>query len=760
MRKALAVSFIGLGITSVMAQVLLVRELLIVFYGNEFFIGWTLFAWLVWTAIGVGVGGRVGQTPSSALRWLVVSHAATAVLLPGLLALIRAARTLLGVLPGSLPDLLPAMAFSLLVFAPLGLVLGAHFVVATRLRPAGAANGRPDAGGLGWGYVCETIGFVLGGVLFSFVFATASELRTLVLLGCLNALAGFGLCRGFHSRAGSLRVVLLMALAALLLLSTHARRWEWRTAAWRYPGQLLVAARTSIYGHLAVTAIGRQINFHENGALLGAEDEQQAAENLVHIPMLWHEQPRRVLLIGGGFNGALGEILKHQPAHVDYVELDAALIALARQYAAPSRQQALIDPRVHPIFADGRAFLNARAADATAEPYDVVILNLPGPSTVLLNRYYSREFFRDVRRLLASDGVLAVRLPFAPDYLCRELENLGVSIDRALRAEFPAVSLLPDYDLLYVASPSAAPEPTAATLQARYQVRGFRTEFVIPPAIAYRLTTDRVTQTATLFDRNTDTRLNRDSRPVACVYSFAYWLRLFHPRVADAVLRASARSWGWGAGGLLLLLLLMGSAVGARPAHLGPWAMGVGGFTMMGAELVLLLGFQIVHGHLYYKLALLLAACMAGMALGGWWGLRRTATATPRTLAKLHAVLAGYLLIMAGVFQLMAVGTWQHGTGGELAFLLLAVGAGVVVGWEFPLATRLHWAANPAAAARGAVYGADILGSCLGALLVSLWALPLYGIPATLLGLTALNLGLAAIARLPGSLHRTAPRHS
>ena len=80
-----------------------------------------------------------------------------------------------------------------------------------------------------------------------------------------------------------------------------------------------------------------------------------------------------------------------------------------------------------------------------------------------------------MRRLLASDGVLAVRLPFAPDYLCRELENLGVSIDRALRAEFPAVSLLPDYDLLYVASPSAAPEPTAATLQARYQVRGFRT---------------------------------------------------------------------------------------------------------------------------------------------------------------------------------------------------------------------------------------------------------------------------------------------
>lgn len=759
MKKALAVSFIGLGITSVMAQVLLVRELLIVFYGNEFFIGWTLFAWLVWTAAGVGVGGRVGVAQTGALRLLVASHAATAVLLPAVLVLIRAARTLLGVLPGSLPDLLPAMAFSLLVFAPLGLVLGAHFVVATRPWSAATDAAHPG-GGLGWGYVCETIGFVCGGVLFSFVFATTSEMRTLVLLGGLNALAGFGLCRQLPRRAWGLRVVLLVVVAGLLLLSGHARRWERRTAAWRYPGQLLVAARTSIYGHLAVTAIDRQINVHENGSLLGAEDEQQAAENLVHIPLLWHEQPRHILLIGGGFNGALGEILKHQPAGVDYVELDAALIALARQYAAPSRQQALNDPRVRPIFADGRAFLNARAADPQAAPYDVVILNLPGPSTVLLNRYYSREFFRDVRRLLAPGGVLAVRLPFAPDYLCPELENLGVSIDRALRAEFAAVSLLPDYDLLYVASPTAAPPPSPETLQARYQARGLTTEFMIPPAIAYRLTTDRVAQTQALFARNTQARLNRDTRPVACVYSFAYWLRLFHPQVADALLRASAQPWGWGAGGLLIVLLLMGGAVVARPGHLGPWAMGVGGGTMMGAELALLLGFQIVQGHLYYQLALLLAACMAGMALGAGWALQRAPTGGPRILAKLHLALAAYLLGMAGVLWLMGVGTWAHGVAGELAFLLLALGVGVLVGWEFPLATRLHWADNPTAAARGAVYGADILGSCLGALLVSLWALPLYGIPATLAGLVALNVGMAAIARLPGSLRRTARSRS
>ena len=41
-----------LGFSSLVAQIVMTRELVVSFYGNEFFIGWLLFAWLFWVGIG------------------------------------------------------------------------------------------------------------------------------------------------------------------------------------------------------------------------------------------------------------------------------------------------------------------------------------------------------------------------------------------------------------------------------------------------------------------------------------------------------------------------------------------------------------------------------------------------------------------------------------------------------------------------------------------------------------------------------------
>ena len=124
MKKALAFSYLALGITSVVAQVLLIRELLVAFGGNEFFIGWTLFAWLFWTGLGARAGGRFGAGAGTSHRPLVVCHACAAALLPALLVAVRAGRALLGTVPGAAPDLGPAAAFAFVELAPLGLALG------------------------------------------------------------------------------------------------------------------------------------------------------------------------------------------------------------------------------------------------------------------------------------------------------------------------------------------------------------------------------------------------------------------------------------------------------------------------------------------------------------------------------------------------------------------------------------------------------------------------------------------------------------
>lgn len=745
MRKALAFSFVALGLTSLVAQVLLIRELLFLFGGNEFFIGWTLAAWLFWTAVGAGLAGRLGVGPGRDPRRLVMGHAFAALALPALLVLIRAGRPLLGTVPGALPDLGPALGFSFAALAPLCLGLGAQFVLGARAwRAAAAADAEPGRA-QGRAYALETAGFVAGGLLFTFGFVVLNEFRVAGLLGGLNVAAGFALCAGARERSALPRLALALALAVLAPAVFRGAALDRRTDAWRFPGQVLVESRHSIYGHLAVTAVDRQLNFYENGLLLGADDDPLASETLVHYPMLSHADPRRVLLLGPGWTGALGEILKHAPARVDHVELDPLWIELGKKYAAPARRAALADPRVRTVFADGRFFLRRRCAETPPAGYDVAIVNLPNPGTALINRYYTREFFRDVRRRLAPGGVLAVRLAFAPDYLGRELENLGASIERTLRAEFATVVLLPDYDILFLATAEAAPPPVAGEWIARYEERGLKTDFVIPPAIELRLATDRIAQVQAAFAANRTAQINRDARPIACYYDFVYWLRAFHPRAAAVAGRLGEKGWPWGAGLAGLAGLGMAwAARGRNSRRLGAWAMGLGSFSLMACEMILLLAFQSFCGYLYYKLALILAALMLGMAVGAALGTRLLPRADRRTLAWIHASLAAYAVAFALFLHGLGTAALDSSAWMEGAFLLLAAAIGGLVGFEFPAANRIYLKDVAATSRRGgAIYAVDLLGSALGALLIGLWALPVLGAGATLAILAALNLAAA-----------------
>ena len=450
MKQALAFSFAVLGVTSLIGQVILIRELIIVFYGNEFFIGWVLFSWLLWVGLGSLTAGKfVGQSLEAA-QGLIRCHLLAAVFLPTGVILARCSRLIVGAAPGEILDILPALAYSFFSLAPLCLLLGAQFVIAAR---TGESLNRRSALNciLGEGYVYETIGFAIGGVLFSYWFVATNEWKTSSWIAGLNIIAGFALHVRSRDRAFPRRVALIAASTLMAIVFLLARPIDERTARFRFPGQNLVGARHSIYGNLAVTEREGQHNFFENGLFLATDRDEMANEYVAHFPLLYHPAPKTVLLIGNGFNGALNEILEHAPDRVDYVELDPELIRLTRAYLSEELNKAFEDPRVRVTVSDGRFFVKRRAA--TEEPaYDVIIVNLPNPSTVLMNRYFTREFFLEARSLLKPDGVFSTRMVFAPDYLSRELENLGASVYQSLRSVFDHVAILPEYEIFYIAS--------------------------------------------------------------------------------------------------------------------------------------------------------------------------------------------------------------------------------------------------------------------------------------------------------------------
>ncbi|MFN3762271.1 MAG: spermidine synthase, partial [Anaerolineae bacterium] len=620
-------SLLALGFTTTVAQVLLIRELVAVFYGNELVLGLILAAWLAWGALGAGVAGRfVSCSHRSVAGGLVLLG-----LLPALqMLLVRAARGLLRVPPGALVEFGPMVGTVVLAVAPVCLLGGALFpLLARRL----AETGRPA----GQAYLWECAGAAVGGTLFSFVlvryldpFQTAALILAADLSAALLVASRLPATRFRLPAIGSLLTATGFLLTAPLL-HRATLRWQWSDLAF---------AADSPYGRIVVQARDSQRIFYENGILM-FETQGDRPEEVVHPPLLAHPAPREVLLIGGAAAGNLRETLRHPGVHVTVVESDPLLLRAARLHLPPDEAALLDDPRVTVVLADGRRFVQT-----ARRTFDVVILDLPEPSTAALNRFYTEEFFREVRAVLNPGGVLALGLPAAENYWSPELARRNGSVYHTLRAVFPYVLALPGETTYFLAS--ADPLEADPTLWGRRLAeRGIAPRWVTAAYIRYLFTTDRFAQVREALEGTAGVRLNRDLTPICYYYDLALWLSRFTPRLRGFFERTDVLRLGWVA---LALAVPVGLARWRRRWAV-PTAVGGAGLAGMMLEVVVLLAFQVRYGSLYAQVSLIVAAYMVGMVLGSRWGASRHWG--PPTARRALLALMGALALGAAVLPVL-----------------------------------------------------------------------------------------------------------
>ncbi|MCX6636003.1 MAG: hypothetical protein NT090_13120, partial [Acidobacteria bacterium] len=89
-----------IGFTAVVAQIVLLRELMVVFHGNEISLGIALTCWLFWTAAGSALAGRFASPVPR--RRMAVLQLLTAAALPLSVAAVRAAKTAFRPMPGEI----------------------------------------------------------------------------------------------------------------------------------------------------------------------------------------------------------------------------------------------------------------------------------------------------------------------------------------------------------------------------------------------------------------------------------------------------------------------------------------------------------------------------------------------------------------------------------------------------------------------------------------------------------------------------------
>ena len=131
-------------------------------------------------------------------------------------------------------------------------------------------------------------------------------------------------------------------------------------------------------------------------------DEFVYQEMIAHVPLIQHGAAKAVLIIGAGDGGVLRRVLLHQGVQqVTMVEIDEAVIRLAKRYLPSIGGDAWADARANVVIGDGIAYV----AEAAAASVDVIIVDSTdpdGPGQVL----FTGEFYRDCARILTTGGLL------------------------------------------------------------------------------------------------------------------------------------------------------------------------------------------------------------------------------------------------------------------------------------------------------------------------------------------------------------------
>ncbi len=162
---------------------------------------------------------------------------------------------------------------------------------------------------------------------------------------------------------------------------------------------------TSEFQHLQVldtVPFGRMLVL-DDATQTSVVDEYIYHEMLVHVPMMTHPDPKRVLIIGGGDGGALRRMLEYPVDKATMVEIDGEVVRVSREYLPEISGQAFYDKRADVIIGDGVQYLRE-----TNEHFDVICVDSTdpvGPAVDLFNH----EFYNNVRRALGDNGIVVTQ---------------------------------------------------------------------------------------------------------------------------------------------------------------------------------------------------------------------------------------------------------------------------------------------------------------------------------------------------------------
>jgi len=680
---------IATGISSVVTQLLIIREFLAQFQGNEFIIALILFNWLVLGGIGTILARWVTRDLRAAtvnrLGWL-------SLILAGMPAVqILAIRFLRDVffIHGSSVGFYPTLSYSFLIIAPYCLMIG--FVLPYSLFVIRAE--KPDYPGARI-YIIDNLGDVSGGALFSFALVfLVTPLKAVFLANLPLLVTAFLLLSRNFSRS---RIAIWLGTGMTFIILIAVIFLE--PASLLQPSGRLVYYKESRYGRIEVQKDQEQFTLFVGGVPMFGTQNLSMAEETIHYPLSQLPRVQNILLISAE-GGMMTELEKYRPASIDYVELDPKVAEVEFRFKMIKKI-----PGLKVIHQDGRAYL----ADSN-KIYDAIIVNLSEPDTYQINRFFTDRFFDLARRHLAPHGVLSFAMKGFENYLAEPQRQKLSSLYNTVNDYFRHVLLLPGQKIFFLCSS----QPLNTDIPALLARKNIPTRYI--KGYYYgNLTHERIERLNALIDPLTPK--NRDDYPQLMRLMFQQWFAKFStsPTAFIAILAV-----------VCMVYLIRISAE--------EFVLFSTGFTVMGSELLVIFAFQIFFGYIYFQIGIIVTVFLAGLLPGAWFG-QRFRYRSKQTLALADGLL---ILLMGVLIVALRQGSYRLPVS---FFLFYGFVVSLICGFQFPVALYLRGGDAPAVTQ---TFSADLIGAAFGTLITSVVLIPYFGIiwaAAGLIGLKMLSL--------------------
>ncbi|MGZ3535779.1 MAG: spermidine synthase, partial [Thermodesulfobacteriota bacterium] len=619
----LKISLFVMGLSSITAQIILLRELLVSFLGNELTLGIILASWLILVAAGSFLIGKSVENVERKLEIFAVFQLIFSIAFPFAIFFCRIFKNILLATPGEALGFGPIFYSSLLILLPLTVPYGALFTYGCKLY---AQYSKENAASIGKVYIIETMGSMIGGLLITFLLIQYLNPFTIAFsISLLNSLmALFLLWRNpASSKTSSQKALIILSILLSLLfayglLPQNTNRIHQSSIRSQWRGLNVIHYENSIYGNITVTKRGEQYTFFADGvpSITTPVPDIASIEDFVHFPMLFHEKPESILILNGGAGGMIHEILKYPVKHVDYVELDPILLKLIQEFPTPLTRSELSDKRVKIHYTDGRLFVQR-----TGGRFDIIFIGLSAPQSLQTNRLFSSEFFSMAKEKMNPNGILVLTLPGSLTYISPELRDLNGCILDTLKNVYRHVRIIPGDVNLYLASDSDSLENLSSNeISKRFEEKQIQVSLITKNYIGYRLN-ERWLQWFAQSMEGRKIAINSDFHPLAVFFNLSYWNSLFSPYLTDVFKWYERSSLALSITKIILITVILGTLFIKVPRlsiHSITYSILTTGLTGMIFNLAIIFAFQTLYGYLYHQIGFLIAIFMLGIASGSF----------------------------------------------------------------------------------------------------------------------------------------------